>query len=306
MIIIPFYDPWKSVLLTRRTLLLSALTLLPAKALFAGTPPAPLRIVSLDLAITESLLALGVIPLAVANKRWYQNFIVNPPLPESVREIGLPDEPNLELLALLKPDLICATRSQVQLNSRLQQIAPLVAMDIFQPDSSPWQLAQNMIAQLGQYASRRERADQLIQQAQEQLTDVGARLQKYRTRPLFLARINDDGRHLLLFGRRGMYDDLLQRMGFHNAFDGKTNAWGGAIVGLDHLLSQPDARLIFFNNRQDRHSVDVLLTSPLWKAVPLIREGRYSAMNRLYPSGGLLSGMNFLRELDSAMQGQRV
>lgn len=294
-------------MLTRRRLILTALALLPAKTLFAETSPAQLlRIVSLDLAITESLLGLGVTPLAVANKRWYQNFIVNPPLPELVREIGLPDEPNLELLELLKPDLICATKSQVQANSRLQHIAPVVTMDIFQPDSSPWQLAQQMIIQLGDYASRGERAKELVQEASNQLQHIGARLQKFRTRPLFLARINDDGRHLLLFGRRGMYDDLLQRMGFHNAFNGKTNAWGGAIVGLDHLLSQPDARLVFFSNRQDRRTVDTLLSSPLWRSIPLIREGRYSTINRLYPSGGLLSGMNFLRELETAIVGQTV
>lgn len=293
-------------MLTRRTLILTALALLPAKTLFAGVSPSPLRIVSLDLAITESLLGLGVIPLAVANKRWYQNFIVNPPLPESVREIGLPDEPNLELLEMLRPDLICATRSQIQANTRLQHVAPVVTMDIFQPDSSPWLLAQQMITQLGVFASRRERAEQLVQEASDQLHHVGARLQKFRTRPLFLARINEDGRHLLLFGRHGMYDDLLQRMGFHNAFNGKTNAWGGAIVGLDHLLSQPEARLVFFSNRRDRHTVDALLSSPLWKSVPLIREGRYSAINRLYPSGGLLSAMNFLRELETAMSGQTV
>lgn len=293
-------------MLTRRTLILAALTLLPAKTLFAGVSPSQLRIVSLDLAITESLLGLGVTPLAVANKRWYQNFIVNPPLPESVREIGLPDEPNLELLEILRPDLICATRSQVQVNTRLQHVAPVVPMDIFQPNSSPWLLAQQMITQLGVFASRRERAEELVQEASDQLHNVGERLQKFRTRPLFLARINEDGRHLLLFGRHGMYDDLLQRMGFHNAFNGKTNAWGGAIVGLDHLLSQPDARLVFFSNRRDRHAVDTLLTSPLWKSIPLIREGRYSAINRLYPSGGLLSAMNFLRELETAMSGQTI
>ena len=293
-------------MLTRRTLILTALTLLPAKTLFAGVSPSQLRIVSLDLAITESLLGLGVIPLAVANKRWYQNFIVNPPLPESVREIGLPDEPNLELLEMLRPDLICATRSQMQVNTRLQHVAPVVTMDIFQPDSSPWLLAQQMITQLGVFASRRGRAEKLVQEASDQLHNVGARLQKFRTRPLFLARINEDGRHLLLFGRHGMYDDMLQRMGFHNAFNGKTNAWGGAIVGLDHLLSQPEARLVFFSNRRDRHAVDALLSSPLWKSIPLIREGRYSAINRLYPSGGLLSAMNFLRELETAMPGQTV
>ncbi|AEX51821.1 periplasmic substrate-binding component of an ABC superfamily ferric hydroxamate transporter [Rahnella aquatilis CIP 78.65 = ATCC 33071] len=293
-------------MLTRRTLLLTALTLLPAKTLFAAVAPSQLRIVSLDLAITESLLGLGVIPLAVANKRWYENFIVNPPLPGFVREIGLPDEPNLELLEMLKPDLICATRSQMQVNTRLQHVAPVVTMDIFQPDSSPWLLAQQMITQLGVFASRRERAEKLVQEASDQLHNVGVRLQKFRTRPLFLARINEDGRHLLLFGRHGMYDDLLQRMGFHNAYEGKTNAWGGAIVGLDHLLSQPEARLVFFSNRGDRHTVEALLSSPLWKSIPLIREGRYSAINRLYPSGGLLSAMHFLRELETAMPGQTV
>ncbi|GAB2941292.1 ABC transporter substrate-binding protein [Hafnia psychrotolerans] len=293
-------------MLTRRNLLLAGFTLFPAAyALASGYSP-PLRIVSLDLAITESLLGLGIAPIAVANKRWYLNFIGHPQLPDTVQEAGLPGEPNLELLEALRPDVILCSRAQAQVNSRLQQIAPVATMDIFKPDSSPWLAAQQMITQLGNYASVTRAAQKLNAEASEQLASTGVALEKYQQRPIFLARINDDGRHLLLFGRKGMYDDLLKRMGFRNACEGKTNAWGGAVVGLDYLLRQPDARLIFFSNQQERRNVNELLSSPLWQAIPLIREGRYSSMSRLYPSGGLLSAMHFLSEFERSMKEQNV
>ncbi|MEA9390264.1 ABC transporter substrate-binding protein [Acerihabitans sp. TG2] len=261
---------------------------------------------SLDLAITESLLGLGIAPIAVANKRWYQKFIINPQLPDSVQEAGLPNEPNLELLETLRPDIILCSHAQAQVNSRLQQIAPVAAMDIFSPNRSPWLAAQQMITRLGNYASVTRASQKLNAKASDQLTATGSALKKYRGRPLFLARINDDGRHLLLFGRKGMYDDLLKRMGFQNAYEGNTNSWGGAVVGLDYLLKQPDARLIFFSNRQERSNVNDLFSSPLWQAIPLIKEGRYSRMSRLYPSGGLLCAMHFLNELERAMKEQNV
>lgn len=293
-------------MLSRRNLLLAGVTLLPA-AYALGTGRLPLqKIVSLDLAITESLLGLGIVPVAVANKRWYQNFIVSPQLPEYVLEVGLPGEPNLELLQAIKPDVILCSQAQAQVNVRLKKIAPVVALDIFRPDISPWQAAQQMISQLGQYASVPHAAVKLNAEASDQLFTTTSVLEKYHGRSVFLARINDDGRHLLLFGHKGMYDFLLKMMGFHNACELKTNAWGGAVVGLDYLLREPDARLIFFSNQQERNNTNMMFSSPLWQAIPLIKEGRYSRMNRLYPSGGLVSAMRFLSEFESAMKVQSI
>lgn len=293
-------------MLSRRNLLLAGVALLPAVyAAGADRLPFP-KIVSLDLAITESLLGLSIIPVAVANKRWYQNFIRVPQLPDRVLEVGLPGEPNLELLQAIKPDVILCSQAQAQVNVRLKKIAPVVAIDIFRPDMSPWHAAQKMMSQLGQYASVSHAAEKLNAEATELLSVTASVLNNYHERPVFLARINDDGRHLLLFGDKGMYDFLLREMGFQNACELKTNVWGGAIASLDYLFRQPDARLIFFNNRRDKNNTDIMLSSPLWQTIPLIREGRLSRMNRLYPGGGLLSAMRFLREFESAMRMQAI
>jgi iron complex transport system substrate-binding protein len=69
-------------------------------------PPAPRRrIATVDWTIAETLLALG-------SPRWrwgmwpYRAWVGEPQLPAGVIDIGLRAQPNRELLAELKPDLI--------------------------------------------------------------------------------------------------------------------------------------------------------------------------------------------------------
>lgn len=58
----------------------------------------PNRIVALEWLPVELLLALGIVPYGVADTINYRLWVSEPPLPDSVIDVGLRTEPNLELL----------------------------------------------------------------------------------------------------------------------------------------------------------------------------------------------------------------
>ena len=91
-------------------------------------PKTPERIVVLTNEATEALLALGIKPVGAVNSwvgdPWYDHIAKEM---EGVQPLGKEDQPNLEAIAALKPDLILGTKMRHEkIYPQLSQIAPTV------------------------------------------------------------------------------------------------------------------------------------------------------------------------------------
>lgn len=91
-------------------------------------PKTPERVVVLTNEGTEALLALGIKPVGAANSwigdPWYEHIAQEM---EGVQPVGKEDQPNLEAIAALKPDLILGTKLRHEkIYDQLSQIAPTV------------------------------------------------------------------------------------------------------------------------------------------------------------------------------------
>ncbi|VFS66226.1 Iron(III)-hydroxamate-binding protein fhuD [Raoultella terrigena] len=98
----------KNNVITRRRLL-TAMALSPLLWQMRGARAAtvdPQRIVALEWLPVELLLALGVVPYGVADIPNYRLWVNEPALPDSVIDVGLRTEPNLELLTQMNPSYI--------------------------------------------------------------------------------------------------------------------------------------------------------------------------------------------------------
>ena len=81
------------------------------------------RIVTLDWTIAETLMGMGVAPQAVAQLSAYHDWVAEPALPDTVVDLGLRTQPNLELLADLQPDLIL-------ISPMFSNLAPLLSCSV--------------------------------------------------------------------------------------------------------------------------------------------------------------------------------
>ena len=205
-------------------------------------------------------------------------------------DLGPSIEPNLEYLQRLAPELIIGTSWQLE-GTLLSRIAPLRSFDIYSANAQPYRNAGQVVLELGALVNRRAEAQALLEQTDRLLEQLRVRLAPVSQRPVYIARLNPDGRHLLLFGAKGMYQAVLERLGLRNAYQGRTNAWGGSpAVGIETLLEQPDASLLYYTNPREALAAQRRLdNSPIWRALPMIREGRALGLPRFYPSGGLLT-----------------
>ncbi|MBP8051037.1 MAG: ABC transporter substrate-binding protein, partial [Aeromonas sp.] len=97
------------------------------------------RIATVDWTIAETLLALGVTPLAVGDVSAYRAWVGEPLLPAEVVDIGLRAQPNRELLAELKPNRILISPLAAPLAPTLSRIAPVQSIALYDPQTDLWQ-----------------------------------------------------------------------------------------------------------------------------------------------------------------------
>lgn len=293
--------------LSRRTLL-AGLSLLPLTPTVAAARQAVLpngvtaqRVVSFDLLLTEILLTLQIVPTAVGNIPLYQRLVEQPAVPAGVPDLGPLQEPNLELLQYLAPDLILAASWHSTGRQHFERIAPVAWLPTFSTEVAALDHAESLLQQVGQLVGREDVARTAVGATRATLEESRNRLAAYDTRPVFVVRFMEDGRHAAIFGGNGMIGDVLSRLGLTNAWTGRTNVWGVTSIGIEQLAAVPDARLIHFDRgAETRRALAQLADSPLWKALPFVRDDQVIKTPVVYPNGGVLSARRFARQLVQA------
>lgn len=90
-------------------------------------PEAPAKVAALDLGVADTMMALGVTPAAVPEKLFLDHL---QPLADVAAPVGTLQEPDLEKLAAVGPDLIVvANRTAVKKDS-VAQVAPAIDMTV--------------------------------------------------------------------------------------------------------------------------------------------------------------------------------
>lgn len=290
--------PW----LSRRGLLAASLGL--GGALLDGSPmaiarPAPSqavpRVAALGWACAQTLLALGVVPLAIPEIERYGKLVVEPEIPPAVREVGLRSEPNLELLQSLAPDLIIIDPSLAAAIPRLKLIAPVEVFTIFKPGGHPLQTARNSTIELARRLGVQAACDAYLARFDAVMDESRERLRASGSRPLYL--VSEIARNrALVFGPNSLYQDVLDQFSLKNAWTGQSGPWGHTSVGLELLAAVPDARLLLLSSRVA--DVKALLTaSPVLRTLPFLRSGRLTVLGNQFFYGGVPAAQRFARLL---------
>lgn len=258
------------------------------------------RIATVDWTIAETLLALGVTPVGVAQTDAYREWVGAPTLPAEVADIGLRAQPNRELLAQLSPDRILISPMFSTLKPSLERIAPTSTVALYTPGSDLWTRLEKATREIAAFVNREERADTLLASLEAHLAELRDGLSDAtKARPLLVVQFMD-ARHVRVFGDHSLYNAVMQRLGLENAWQRKTNYWGFSMVGLEALAGLDDARLVVV----DPLPVGVeehLETSALWQHLPSVRRDDVLTLPPVWSFGGAPSARRFADNLTQAL-----
>ncbi len=270
----------------------------PAAPAAGGTVP---RIATVDWTIAETLLALGVTPLAMGDVNSYRAWVGEPRLPAEVIDIGLRAQPNRELLAELKPDLILISPLAAPLEPTLSRIAPVQSIALYEPDAELWPRLREATLTIAALVNRSAEAERQLAALERDLALMKGTLPADLP-PLLVVQFIDE-RHVRVFGRHSLFEAVMQRLGLRNAWQGETNAWGFSVASLEQFLAIPEARLVVVDPIPV--GVSEKLQEPgLWQHLPLVQNAPVLHLPATWSFGGMLAARRFATLLGEALQEQ--
>ncbi|MCB8879725.1 ABC transporter substrate-binding protein [Acidisoma cellulosilytica] len=266
--------------LTRRSLLAGAAGagLASGKAVAAVADP---RLVVLDWGLLETVLALGIAPIAAAETGNYARAAATLPVPPSVTDIGLRLDPDLEWIHVLRPGAILINAAQSAQISVLKPLAPIWTFSIYDGSGEPLRNAETVTRDLGARIGRRAEAAALVASTMHNLRPLPG----YDSRPLLLFSFLD-ATHIALYDRSSLAGNVLDRLGLDNAWTQASGGWGVVPLSLPALAQSPEARLICFGP-VPLSAQSMMAQSPLWRDLPAIRAGRIRLLPPVWNYGAL-------------------
>ncbi|HDG1702694.1 TPA: Fe(3+)-hydroxamate ABC transporter substrate-binding protein FhuD [Kluyvera ascorbata] len=292
-----------SNLISRRRFL-AAMALSPLLWQMQKAQAAPVnaeRIVALEWLPVELMLALGVTPYGVADIPNYRMWVNEPVLPDSVIDVGLRTEPNLELLTQMKPSMLVWSAGYGPSPKILALIAPGRSF-AFSDGKQPLEQARRSLLEMADLLNKQDVAHRHLAAFDAYIDSLKPRFAQRGERPLLMMSLLDS-RHMLVFGPNCLFQEILDRLGVKNAWQGETNFWGSTVVGIDRLAAYKDVDVLCFDHGNEA-DMRRLAATPLWQAMPFVRANRVQNVPAVWFYGATLSAMNFARILDNALGGQ--
>ena len=287
-----------------RRRLLTAMALSPLLWQMQKAQAAPVsaeRIVALEWLPVELMLALGVTPYGVADIPNYRMWVNEPVLPESVIDVGLRTEPNLELLTQMKPSMLVWSAGYGPSPEILARIAPGRSF-AFSDGKLPLAQARRSLLEMAEMLDKQAVAQRHLAEFDAYNDSLKPHFKQRGDRPLLMVSLLDP-RHMLVFGPNCLFQEILDRLGVKNAWQGETNFWGSTAVGIDRLAAYKDVDVLCFDHG-NAAQMRQLEATPLWQAMPFVRANRLQIVPAVWFYGATLSAMNFARILDTSLGGK--
>ncbi|MUL37729.1 iron-siderophore ABC transporter substrate-binding protein [Gloeocapsopsis dulcis] len=263
---------------------------------FAGetcVPRQPKRVVALDSITLEYLLSLGIRPIGAVSSDLVASDLHHDLT--GIANIGSTDEPNLEKIVSLQPDLIVGTDYYQTIYAQSTQIAPTVLYEF--EHSGKWK---EILLHFAQMLQKSEVAEQVMNNYQMRLEKFKQQMGHLQNTEVSVVRIYPNSINLYL--KDSFCGTILQDAGLPRppaqtiAADEAQKQFGNPIQTSisRELLAQADGDVMFMwtgentveANQQAQQRLLQLKSDPLWQKMRVVQQ------NKIYqvPSYWLGSG----------------
>lgn len=285
--------------LYRRAFLIAAGTTVLLPRMSPARAADALSVVCLEWTSAEMLLSLGITPRAVADVAGYRVWAAAPDLPESVLDLGSRGEPSMERIAIIKPDLIVTASGYGLDATRLQRFAPVETLKLYEGSATALFDTEREYLRLAAQIGRRQQAQQMLAKFFADLAAMRAELSTRKLPRVAVVSLFDD-RHARVYGRNGLFQDVLDLIGVENAWTGETSAWGFATVGFEKLVTLGDCVIVSLQPVPANVEIRIR-QSRLWAALPAVQRRQVMNIPAVWPFGGIAAADRFARFLQVSL-----
>ncbi|NQZ33635.1 MAG: iron-siderophore ABC transporter substrate-binding protein [Oceanospirillaceae bacterium] len=254
----------------------------------------PTKVVALNWAMAEQLIELDAPLLAVSDVAGYQEWVVQPALPEGIQDLGARAEPNLEKMARLQPDLIIVSGITKEQVARLKNIAPVLNFNTFNSDHNNPQVAIDTFRQLALLFNKSQLAEQKLSAMQQRFTELRSALTTaYQGKLPKVSTVRfANTASVYIYGDNSMSQYALKQLGIKPALDIATTQWGLVQKRVLELSKIQTGSVLYF---EPFNEYPQLQASRLWQAMPIVRNNKVAAVPATWTYGGAMS-LKYLAE----------
>ncbi|WP_305785546.1 iron-siderophore ABC transporter substrate-binding protein [Symbioplanes lichenis] len=261
------------------------------------------RVAVLEWQQTEDLLSLCITPVAAADPKGYATYVKAETLPASVADAGQRGEPDFDALYATKPDLIVmeAYQPDDELLGKLEKRGVPVLATVGADAKGQIANMKKVFSTIAAATGRTERADQLLKHFDEHLAEAKRKVAGVNLKTKSFLHFDGwiEGGNVVVrpYGKGALFTEIGEQLGLTAAWTDEINksygsggvdpSYGLAQTDIEGLTAVGDAMLIYAGEEVPDSYVPELEKSPIWKALPAVKEGRaYSFPDGVWGAGG--------------------
>ena len=261
-------------------------------------PEPTTRVVALEWTYIEDLLAVGVQPVGAADIDGYQKWVnIEPALSSDVTDVGTRQEPSLEAITALEPDLIIGVKFRHEpIYDDLSEIAPTLLFSPYPPDDGPnqYQEMRETFLTISEAVGKQEEGREVLtdmeatfDQARSQLAGSGYEGSDFALAQAFTSQETPTIR---LFSQNAMASIVLEQLGLNNAWDVVYETYGFSTVDVEALAEVEEANFFYVVQENDNVFEEQLADNPVWQNLDFVKNDRTHALGgNTWLFGGPLS-----------------
>ncbi|WP_332630396.1 ABC transporter substrate-binding protein [Halalkalibacter flavus] len=269
------------------------------------------KVVVLEWTYAENLLALGMQPAGMADIEGYGNYVnIEPQLDESVTDVGGRQEPNLEAIASIDPDLIIGVSFRHDgMLDQLESIAPTVIFNPYPEDDSI-----NLYEEMEMTFNEMAKAVGKEAEAQQVLADLDAHYDEAKAKIetgnlstndviLTLAYSGPQAPEIRVFTPHSMASIILEKIGLNNIHEpDQFEIFGSSTFNVEGLVKYEDANYLYTVPDTDNIYENQLKGNKVWENLSFVEEDRlYDLGADTWLYGGPLSAGTLVDQITATM-----
>ncbi|HDT0719333.1 TPA: iron-siderophore ABC transporter substrate-binding protein [Proteus mirabilis] len=247
----------------------------------------PQRVVVLDWDLLEQILTLDVIPVGATEIMGYNQWVTYPIAPNTIEEVGMRAEPNLEKIASLQPDVILASSTQQDLLPVLRTIAPVIYLPNFSRQDNAAEVAIAHFKTLAIIFGKQSLAAQKIAEMDEKFNLLKLKLQQaFISLPEVDVIRFSTLTSIFLYTENSTTQYVLNRLGLRSSILLPPQAWGIEQRRMNILQSISSGYVLYMLPFPEASK---LPQSVLWQAMPFMQNGHFHSVSPVWNYGGVTS-----------------
>ncbi|MEV4835233.1 iron-siderophore ABC transporter substrate-binding protein [Nonomuraea sp. NPDC049486] len=268
------------------------------------------RVVSLEWAETEILASLGVMPVGAADVKGFAVWNTAVKLDPSVQDVGMRQEPSVDSISALDPDLVVMESDDVELAAQLEKFVPVLVAKGSDATRNLERMRED-VTMIATAVGKTDEGAKLLSDFDAALADGKAKIEAAggAGKPFVMADGWKQGSSISirLFGKGSLVSEIGGQLGLENAWKGEVDKqWGLGTTDVEGLTVLKDPETRFFYNASDGEDVfaDGLAKNAIWKSLPFVEKQQVTRMpDGIWTFGGPLSAQQYADALVKAFTG---